>query len=215
MKGLGRGRALTPSQMLNLGWVSGHAIIFAHIMSLRYYHRTGCGSLSLKKMWSLEYFKIWQRDLEKSIYICYKSAFNLFEDIVLRIELPERSDACVRDVAHMLVQYHHTSVTFCHICHGLMSHSGVWMGAKCPGKCRMAWSVLYTHCEYPGMARKFNIGVFFYVVIIPYFLRLNWNIEGCKTRVLGIMYMATWLLWACLFPSKKIRASCLLSLCNY
>ena len=36
-------------------------------------------------MWSLECFKIWQGDLGKSIYICHKSAFNLFEDIVLKI----------------------------------------------------------------------------------------------------------------------------------
>ena len=34
-----------------------------------YYHRTGCGSLSLKKMWSLEFFKIWQGDLGNSSYI--------------------------------------------------------------------------------------------------------------------------------------------------
>ena len=107
------------------------------------------------------------------MYICHKSAFNLFEDIVLKIELPERSDASVRDVAHMPAQYHHIYVTFCHICHGLVSHSGAWMGAECPGKCHTARSVLYTHHEFPGMAWKFNIGVFFYVVIIPYFLRLN------------------------------------------
>ena len=63
----------------------------------------------------------------ESIYICHKSAFNLFEDSVLKIDLPERSNACVRDVAHMPAQYHHTSVTFCHICHGLQS--GAWRGA--------------------------------------------------------------------------------------
>ena len=38
----------------------------------------------------------------KYIYICHKSAF--FEDTVLKIELPERSDACVRDMAHMPAQ---------------------------------------------------------------------------------------------------------------
>ena len=91
------------------------------------------------------------------IYICHNSAFNLFEDIFLKIELPERSDACVRDVAHMPVQYHHTSVTFCHICHRLVStiEHGC---AKRPGKCHAERSVLYTHCEYPSMAWKFNIG---------------------------------------------------------
>ena len=55
-----------------------------------------------KKMWGLEYFKIWQGDVGKYIYICHKSAF--FEDTVLKIELPERSDACVRDMAHMPAQ---------------------------------------------------------------------------------------------------------------
>ena len=55
------------------------------------------------------------------VYICHKSAFNLFEDIVLKIELAERSDACVRDVP---AQYHHNYVTVCHICHGLVSQSG-------------------------------------------------------------------------------------------
>ena len=109
----------------------------------------------------------------KYIYICHKSAFNLFEDIVLKIELPERSDASVRDVAHMPAHYRHTHVTFYHICHGLVSHSGAWMGAERPGECHAARFVLYTHREFPGMAWKFNIGVFFYVVIIPYFLRLN------------------------------------------
>ena len=58
-------------------------------------------------------------------------------------------------------------------------------GAERPGKCHAARSVLYTHHEYPGMAWKFDIWGF-YVVIIPYFLRLNWVLEGCKTRVLGI-----------------------------
>ena len=101
----------------------------------------------------------------KSIYICYKSAFNLFEDIVLKIELPERSDACVRDVAHMLVQYHHTSVMFVTISCLQLEHGC----AECPGKCHAAWSVLYTHHEYSGTAWKFNIGSVFYVVIIPYF----------------------------------------------
>ena len=73
-------------------------------------------------MWTLEYFKICQGDLGKSIYICHKSAFNLFEDIVLKIELPERSDVCARDVAHMLVQYHH-------ICHSLVV--SIWSVDRC------------------------------------------------------------------------------------
>ena len=32
------------------------------------------------------------------------------------------------------------------------------MGAEHPGKCHTAWTVLYTHHEYPGMAWEFNIG---------------------------------------------------------
>ena len=46
-----------------------------------------------------------------NLYIYHKSAFNLFEDSVLKIEY------CLRGpmpVAHMLAQYRHTSVTFCH-----------------------------------------------------------------------------------------------------
>ena len=86
------------------------------------------------------------------MYICHESAFNLFEDIVLKIELPERSDASVGDVAHMPVQYRHIYVTFCHIYHRLVSHSGAWMGAERPGKCHAGRSVLYTHREFPSMA---------------------------------------------------------------
>ena len=184
--------------------------VYLSSSSGNYYHRTGCGSLSLKKMWSLEYFKIWQGDLRKSIYICHKSAFNLFEDIVLKIELPERS--CVKDVAHMPAQYRHTSVTFCHICHSLVSQSERGRVPSAQANVTLH-GLSCTHIVSAPAWHKISIlGVFFYVVIIPYFLRLSWVLEGCKTRVLGVYGHLAALSMSLL--SKKIRASCLLSLCN-
>ena len=63
---------------------------------------------------------------------------------------------------------HAASVTFCHICHGQRGRV-----PSAQASVTLHGLSLYTHREYPDMAWKFNIGVFFYVVIIPYFLRLN------------------------------------------
>ena len=77
-----------------------------------------------KKMWSLENFKIWQGDWGKSIYIYVINQPLIYFNIVLKIQLPERSDACVRDVAHMPAQYRHTSVT-------LSSHFVAFVTVSC------------------------------------------------------------------------------------
>ena len=97
-------------------------------------------------------------DLGKSI--CHKPAFNLFEDIVLKIELPERSDACVWLTCRRSIV---TLVTLSSLLLLLSPFQSERTDAERPGKCHAARSVLYTHREYPGKAWKFDIGsVFLY-----------------------------------------------------
>ena len=82
------------------------------------------------------------------IYICHKSAFDLFEDIVLKIELLERSDClCLCKADGMVAQ--HAGAVSSHFCH-ILSHlspsrflqSERWTArqmSRCNG------SVLYIH----------------------------------------------------------------------
>ena len=82
------------------------------------------------------------------IYICHKFGFNLFADIVLKIELPERSNP---EMWLMLAQYHHTSVTFV----TLQSERGRVPSAQASVALH---GLSCTHREYLGMGWKFNIG---------------------------------------------------------
>ena len=152
------------------------------------YHLRGCGSLSLKKrMWSLEYFKIWQGDLRKSIYmsqICVWFIWRHCSGNWVSWEVL----GCGSHADAVSSHFCHIVVTFCHICHRLESQSK-------HGRVPSAQANVTLHglssahiVSTPAMAWKFDIGGVFYVVIISYFLRLNWVFEGlhCKTRVLGI-----------------------------
>ena len=85
----------------------------------------------------------------------------IFEAIVLKIELPERSEGmwltCQRIIVIFLSH-------FCHICHRLVSQGRVPSAQV---------NVTLHGREYPGMAWKIDIRGVFYVLIIPYILRLN------------------------------------------
>ena len=73
-----------------------------------YYHLIGCGSLSPKKCGALNALK-YDRGIWGILYVINLPSIY---DIVLKIELPERSDACVRGCgSHILALSSH----LCHI----------------------------------------------------------------------------------------------------